>query len=97
MRRLAVALCALLLSVTVAVGMPGRLDAAVPPPCPSGDTFIFCLASCPVGSLEHACLILAGHPPNCRVEQPFCFDITPPYWCEPYIYTQLWCPYWYIN
>lgn len=94
MRRLAVALCALLLSMTVALGLPERLDAAaLPPPCPDGDTFIFCLSTCDVGNLEDACLSLAGHPPNCRVEQPFCYDISPPYWCEPYNYSQLWCPY----
>lgn len=94
MRRLAVALCALLLSMTVALGLPERLDAAAPPPpCPNGDTFIFCLSTCPLGDLEQACLSLAGRPPNCRVEQPFCFTISYPYNCGPEGSAQLWCPY----
>ncbi len=91
MRRLAVALCALLLSITAALGVPETLDAAVPPPCPAGDTFIFCLSFCPGGSLENACLSMLDYPPNCRVEQPFCFS---PVGCDGYGNdTQLWCPY----
>lgn len=93
MRRLVVALCAVLLSVTAALGTPERLDAAAPPPpCPNGDTFIFCVSTCPLGSLEDACLSLAGHPPNCRVEEPFCYDLGS-LLCDGYNSTQLWCPY----
>lgn len=98
-RRLFVSLFALLLSVFVALGGASQLDAASPPPpCPSGDTFIFCVWECPVmGTLEDACLALAYHPPNCRVVQPFCFDIAS-YTCDggPYPggrHIQLWCPF----
>lgn len=99
MRRLFAALCALFLSVAAVLEGPARLDAASPPPpCPSGDTFIFCISECPTGNLEQACLSLAGRPPNCRVEQPFCFDIGS-YTCDglPWPdgnHNQLWCPYW---
>lgn len=94
MKRLIVALCTLLVGIIALLGEPERLNAASPPPpCPNGDTFIFCLNQCPTGSLEEKCLNMIDWPPNCRVEQPFCYDISPPYWCEPSKFAQLWCPY----
>ena len=94
MRRLTVALCALLLSMRAALGMPEPLDAATPPPCPAGDTFIFCLATCPAFPADW-CLAFVGYPYNCRVEQPFCFTISQG-GCGPEGSTQLWCPYTWV-
>ncbi len=93
MRRLAVALCALFLSVGVALGNPELSQAAVPPPpCPSGSTFIWCIHECPVTPLEDVCLFLAYNPPNCRVVAPFCFDSGLS--CDGgYNDVWLWCPY----
>jgi len=101
MRRLAISLCALLLSIGVALGKPGSLAAAAPPPpCPVGDTFIFCDWFCPEDNSEY-CLNQVGRPPNCRVEQPFCFDVGFPPGCDAWdrsdLHYQIWCPYTYIN
>ena len=102
MKRLAVSLCALLVSLTVAVAKPELANAAPPPPCPGGDTYIFCIQLCPEGSpsLEQMCLAEIGNPPNCRVEQPFCYDMGTTcdgqwdYEHQGWLNTrQLWCPY----
>lgn len=96
MKRLTVSLCALLLSVSAALGSPGRLDAAPPPPCPNGDTFIFCDYYCPY-TVSTYCLAQLGYPANCRVEQPFCFDVGYPPGCQGWDQTlyhyETWCPY----
>jgi len=95
MKRFFVSLCALLLSITVALGSPPPLDAAPPPPCPTYDTFIFCEEFCP-GDVSDYCLAQVGFPANCRVEQPFCEDINPAYcdsWGHSYPDKRIWCPY----
>lgn len=81
MRRLIVSFSALLLSVTVAFGSPGNRGAAQPPPCPSYDTFVFCERfRCPIDVSDY-CLEQVGFPANCRVEQPFCYDVGYPPGC----------------
>jgi hypothetical protein len=97
MRRRAISLCALLLSITASLGRPGQLGAAPPPPCPSYDTFVFCERDyCPL-NLSNYCLAQVGFPANCRVEQPFCYDVGFPPGClgwdqEEYHY-EITCPY----
>lgn len=90
MKRLTVSLIALLVSITALLGRPGSLAASPPPPCPAYDTFIFCEGSCP-GNVSNYCLAQLGYPANCRVEQPFCFDMDP-YGCPDW-QIQIWCPY----
>lgn len=72
MKRFAVSLLSLVLSIGVARGGPESLLAAPPPPpCPVGDTFIFCVASCPI-NLNEWCLNAIGHPAECRVASSAC-------------------------
>lgn len=70
MRRLAVSLCALVLSLSTALLTPGSLSAA-PPPCPAGDTFQYCLTGCPL-DLALFCFQAAGRPANCQLTESSC-------------------------
>jgi len=74
MRRLAITLSGLLLSLTVAAARPGAVLAAPPPPCPVGEIFVFCDTQCMgwPGSMEEWCLAFIGSPVDCVVTDAWC-------------------------
>jgi hypothetical protein len=75
MKRLAVSLVSLVLSLAVVLGSPSTLN-ALPPPCPDGQQFMACIGDCPFDEYGY-CLALAGNPPNCRVTASWCWDFGP--------------------
>jgi hypothetical protein len=70
MKRLTVSLLALVTCIGVTFGHPSRAE-ALPPPCPAGQVFSFCVLECPINPTSF-CMGKAGDPVHCRIVSESC-------------------------